>query len=66
LERATRHLLQAYQRTYRDDGMWEEEADERLLDYVIALEALMVSPGDKYGASARGSGRGRRPCSPAL
>ncbi len=24
----------------------EEEADERLLDYVIALEALMVSPGD--------------------
>ncbi|MFJ7772660.1 hypothetical protein ACIQ1J_30810 [Streptomyces sp. NPDC097107] len=54
LERAARHLLQAYQRTYRDDGVWEEEADERLLDYVIALEALMVSPGDKHeGISER-------------
>ncbi|MEV7325243.1 hypothetical protein [Streptomyces sp. NPDC093970] len=54
LERAARHLLQAYQRTYRDDGVWEEEADERLLDYVIALEALMVSPADKHeGISER-------------
>lgn len=48
LERAARHLLRAYQRTYRDDGVWEEEADELHLDYVIALEALMVSPKDKH------------------
>ncbi|MEU5709865.1 hypothetical protein [Streptomyces flaveolus] len=54
LERAARHLLQAYQRTYRDDGVWEQEADELHLDYVIALEALMVSPDDKHeGISER-------------
>ncbi|MGW6739379.1 hypothetical protein ACWGDX_01335 [Streptomyces sp. NPDC055025] len=47
LERAARHLLQAYQRTYHDDGVWEQEIDELHLDYVIALEALMVSPDDK-------------------
>jgi hypothetical protein len=54
LERAARHLLQVYQRTYRDDGVWEQEADELYLDYVIALEALMVSPDDKHeGISER-------------
>ncbi|GFE27519.1 HEPN domain-containing protein [Streptomyces nigrescens] len=54
LERAARHLLQAYQRTYSDDGVWEQEADELHLDYVIALEALMASPNDKHeGISER-------------
>ncbi|WP_367325952.1 hypothetical protein [Streptomyces sp. HUAS ZL42] len=54
LERAASHLLQAYQRTHRDDGVWEQEADELHLDYVIALEALMVSPDDKHeGISER-------------
>jgi hypothetical protein len=47
LERAARHLLSAYQRTLSDYGVWEEEADEIHLDYVIALEALMASPNDK-------------------
>ncbi|MGW4198831.1 hypothetical protein [Streptomyces sp. NPDC005004] len=54
LARAARHLLQAYQRTYHDDGVWDQEADELHLDYVIALEALMVSPDDKHeGISER-------------
>ncbi|WP_406381366.1 HEPN domain-containing protein [Streptomyces sp. NBC_00117] len=54
LERAARHLLQAHQRTYSDDGVWEQEADELHLDYVIALEALMASPKDKHeGISER-------------
>ncbi|WP_327188224.1 hypothetical protein [Streptomyces sp. NBC_01334] len=54
LERAARHLLQAYQRTYNDDGVWEQEIDELHLDYVIALEALMASPNDKHeGISER-------------
>ncbi|MCX4648073.1 HEPN domain-containing protein [Streptomyces sp. NBC_01446] len=54
LERAARHLLQAYQRTYSDDGVWEQEVDELHLDYVIALEALMTSPNDKHeGISER-------------
>ncbi|MEU6346834.1 hypothetical protein ABZ883_38485 [Streptomyces sp. NPDC046977] len=44
LERAARHLLRAYQRTFSGDWVWEEEADEVHLDYVIALEALMASP----------------------
>ncbi|MEU9107344.1 hypothetical protein AB0D54_23930 [Streptomyces xanthophaeus] len=44
LERAARHLLAAYQRTYTDDTVWEVEADELHLDYVIALEALLISP----------------------
>ncbi|WP_189867474.1 HEPN domain-containing protein [Streptomyces poonensis] len=48
LERAARHLLQAYQRTHQDYGVWEQEADELHLDYVIALEALMASPKDKH------------------
>ncbi|MFE9941965.1 hypothetical protein [Streptomyces hirsutus] len=48
LERAARHLLQAYQRTHSDTGVWEQEADELHLDYVIALEALMASPNDKH------------------
>ncbi|WP_431995505.1 hypothetical protein [Streptomyces griseoflavus] len=48
LERAARHLLQAYQRTHSDNGVWEQEADELHLDYVIALEALMASPNDKH------------------
>ncbi|MEV0750480.1 hypothetical protein AB0I75_35640 [Streptomyces sp. NPDC050273] len=47
LERAARHLLAAYQRTYNDNGVWEVEADEIHLDYVIALEALLISPKDK-------------------
>lgn len=46
LERAARHLLAAYQRTYDDRGVWEVEADELHLDYVIALEALLISPND--------------------
>ncbi|WP_437080854.1 hypothetical protein [Streptomyces sp. enrichment culture] len=49
LERAARHLLAAYQRTYNDDGVWEVEADELRLDYVIALEALLISPNDTGG-----------------
>ncbi|WP_405407411.1 hypothetical protein [Streptomyces sp. NBC_01124] len=48
LERAARHLQQAYQRTHSDNGVWEQEADELHLDYVIALEALMASPNDKH------------------
>ncbi|MEU3480899.1 hypothetical protein ACI2LO_33840 [Streptomyces sp. NPDC033754] len=46
LERAVRHLLSAYQRTHADYGVWEVEADELYLDYVIALEALLISPND--------------------
>ncbi|MEV2257021.1 hypothetical protein AB0I94_41900, partial [Streptomyces sp. NPDC050147] len=54
LERAARHLLQAHQRTHRDYGVWEQEADELHLDYVIVLEALMASPKDKHqGISER-------------
>ncbi|MER5853961.1 hypothetical protein ABT126_45720, partial [Streptomyces sp. NPDC002012] len=54
LERAARHLLQAYQRTLSDNAVWEQEADELHLDYVIALEALMTSPNDKHdGISER-------------
>ncbi|MDL2075781.1 HEPN domain-containing protein [Streptomyces sp. GXMU-J15] len=49
LERAARHLLAAYQRTYSDGGVWEVEADELRLDYVIALEALLISPNDTGG-----------------
>ncbi|MEL5961096.1 hypothetical protein AADR41_41160 [Streptomyces sp. CLV115] len=47
LERAARHLLAAYQRTYDDNGFWPVETDELLLDYVIALEALLISPVDE-------------------
>lgn len=47
LERAARHLLRAYQRTFSDYSVWQQEADELLLDYVIALEALMISPADE-------------------
>lgn len=46
LERAGRHVVAAYQRTYDDYGIWEVEADELYLDYVIALEALLISPDD--------------------
>lgn len=46
LERAARHLLRAYQRTFSDNGVWPEEADDLHLDYVIALEALIASPND--------------------
>ncbi|WP_405504043.1 hypothetical protein [Streptomyces purpurascens] len=64
LERAARHLLQAHQRTHSDYGVWEQEADELHLDYVIALEALMASPNHQYeGASAKGSGPVQPPCS---
>ncbi|HWU10540.1 MAG TPA: hypothetical protein VN520_29960 [Streptomyces sp.] len=48
LERAARHLLQAYQRTHSDNEVWEQEIDELHLDYVIALEALMASPNDNH------------------
>ncbi|MGV9420002.1 hypothetical protein ACWDO6_21195 [Streptomyces sp. NPDC003674] len=48
LERAARHLLQAYQRTPSDNEVWEQEIDELHLDYVIALEALIASPNDKH------------------
>lgn len=40
--------MQAPQRTHSDYGVWEQEADELHLDYVIALEALMASPNDKH------------------
>ncbi|MFD5110062.1 hypothetical protein [Streptomyces cinereoruber] len=53
LERAARHLLAAYQRTYNDYGVWPVEADELLLDYVIALEALLRSPNDPHGGIVR-------------
>lgn len=55
LERAARHLLQAHQRTFNDYSVWEQEADELHLDYVIALEALMASPNDDHaeGVSER-------------
>lgn len=54
LERAARHLLQAHQRTHSDYGVWEQEAEELHLDYVITLEALMASPDDKHeGVSER-------------
>ncbi|MDQ0771602.1 hypothetical protein QF026_000068 [Streptomyces aurantiacus] len=46
LERAARHILAAYQRTYNDDGVWDVEVDALHLDYVIALEALLISPND--------------------
>ncbi|MFI6125389.1 hypothetical protein ACIBCU_37705 [Streptomyces sp. NPDC051064] len=52
LERAARHVLAAYQRTYHDYGVWEVEADELHLDYVIALEALLISPNDKREGTA--------------
>ncbi|MFB7454508.1 hypothetical protein [Streptomyces sp. NPDC056194] len=53
LERAARHLLAAYQRTYNDYGVWQVEIDELLLDYVIALEALLRSPNDPRGGIVR-------------
>ncbi|MGW0316065.1 hypothetical protein [Streptomyces flavidovirens] len=43
LERAARHVLRAYQRTF-SHYVWPEEVDELHLDYVIALEALLASP----------------------
>ncbi|MGW8354314.1 hypothetical protein [Streptomyces wedmorensis] len=52
LERTARHLLAAYQRTYTDDTVWAVEADELHLDYVIALEALLISPNDERGGIA--------------
>ncbi|MFI1654756.1 hypothetical protein ACH4ZU_07405 [Streptomyces sp. NPDC020472] len=53
LERAARHLLAAYQRTFTDAAVWEVEADTLHLDYVIALEALLISPNDERGGIAR-------------
>lgn len=52
LERAARHILTAYQRTYSDDGVWEVEADALHLDYVIALEALLISPDEERVGTA--------------
>ncbi|MEV7383294.1 hypothetical protein [Streptomyces lydicus] len=43
LERAARHVLRAYQRTFTN-YVWPQEVDELQLDYVIALEALLASP----------------------
>ncbi|MFG2402589.1 hypothetical protein [Streptomyces lydicus] len=43
LERAARHVLRAYQRTFTN-YVWPQEVDELQLDYVIALEALPASP----------------------
>ncbi|MFE4331394.1 hypothetical protein ACFRQM_18785 [Streptomyces sp. NPDC056831] len=59
LERAARHLLAAYQRTNADYGLWEVEADELQLDYVIALEALLISPKDKEHKNIADSIRSR-------
>lgn len=53
LNRAARHILAAYQRTYNDYAVWPVDADELLLDYVIALEALLRSPNDPRGGIVR-------------
>ena len=49
LSRAGEHLVRASHRTFGTDFVWDEEADEAVLHYVIALEApLSDSPkGDK-------------------
>jgi len=41
LERAAEHLVRASHRTFGHDFVWEEEADETVLHYVIAMEALL-------------------------
>lgn len=41
LEHAADHLVRASHRTFGRDFVWEEEADETVLHYVVALEALL-------------------------
>ncbi|MFF4766352.1 hypothetical protein ACFY1V_07510 [Streptomyces sp. NPDC001255] len=45
LQRAAEHLLRAAHRTYGNDFVWEEDADEVTLHYVIAMEALLADEG---------------------
>lgn len=45
LERAAKHLVRASHRTRDDGSIWEEEADEVTLQYVIAMEALLTGDG---------------------
>ena len=42
LQRASEHMVRAAHRTYGNDFVWEEDADEVTLHYVIALEALLA------------------------
>ncbi|GAA3496711.1 hypothetical protein GCM10019016_038120 [Streptomyces prasinosporus] len=42
LQRASEHLVRAAHRTYGNDFVWEDDADEVTLHYVIALEALLA------------------------
>jgi len=55
LARAGEHLVRASHRTFGTDFVWDEEADEAVLHYVIALEALLSdSPkGDKGDLSRK-------------
>ncbi|NUR03988.1 MAG: hypothetical protein HOY79_48025 [Streptomyces sp.] len=46
LERAAKHLVRASHRTHVDGSIWEEEADEITLQYVIAMEALLTGDGN--------------------
>ncbi|MET8944203.1 hypothetical protein ABZX30_11600 [Streptomyces sp. NPDC004542] len=41
LSRAAQHLVRASHRTFGNDFVWEEEAEEVVLHYVIAMEALL-------------------------
>ncbi|MCX4822821.1 hypothetical protein OG883_23570 [Streptomyces sp. NBC_01142] len=51
LERAAKHLVRASHRTQDDGSVWEEEADEITLQYVIAVEALLT--GDRISGVAQ-------------
>jgi hypothetical protein len=42
LSRAAEHLVRAAHRTFGNDFVWDEEADEIVLHYVIAMEALLA------------------------
>ncbi|WP_432144254.1 hypothetical protein [Streptomyces sp. bgisy084] len=46
LERAAKHLVRTSHRTNDDGSIWEEEADEITLQYVIAMEALLTGDGN--------------------
>lgn len=52
MERAAKHLVRASHRTHVDGSIWEEEADEITLQYVIAMEALLTGDGNS-GISAK-------------
>ncbi|AZS76166.1 hypothetical protein DDE74_39785 [Streptomyces lydicus] len=52
LGRASEHLVRASHRTFGHDFVWDEEADEAVLHYVIALEALL-SDGKPGGELSR-------------